>query len=200
MVRRNLFLFALALLIPAVSPAVASAQWGPQARVETGYQEGYERGVRAGSDDLRRGAAFNFSINVDFRRGDYGYRPQYGNRDRYRSDFRRGFEAGYQAGYRRGGQIGRPGAPWSGGGRPIGRFDVAAQQGYSDGYEAGLNDARDGRRFDPISERRYRSADRGYNRSYGDKDRYKANYRTGFVDGYEAGFRGGPRYGYGNRW
>lgn len=197
MFRRNLFLFALALAIPAVSPAVATAQWGPQTRVESGYQQGYDRGVRAGSDDLRRGAAFDFSINVDFRRGDYGYRPQYGNRDRYRSDFRRGFEAGYQAGYRRA-PIGRGAPSWSGNAGP--RFDVAAQQGYSDGYEAGLNDARNGNRFDPIGERRYRSADRGYNRSYGDKDRYKANYRTGFINGYEAGFRGGPRYGYGNRW
>lgn len=185
-----------ALLIPAAARA-GEPQWGPQSRVDAAYQEGYNRGVRAGSDDVRRGAAFNFSINLDFRRGDYGYRPQYGSRDRYRSEFRRGFEIGYQTSYRGGGPVGRGGPPWSSG-RAGGRFDVAAQQGYSDGYEAGLNDGRGRRQFDPIGERRYRSADRGYNRSYGDKDRYKANYRVGFRSGYEAGYADATRYG--RRW
>jgi hypothetical protein len=75
---------------------------------------------------------------------------------------------------------------------------VATQQGYSDGYEAGLDDARDGRRFDPVSERRYRSADRGYNNSYGPRERYKTNYRTGFLSGYESAYEDAVRYG--RRW
>jgi hypothetical protein len=209
MFRRHLFwIVALAILVPSA----ASAQWGPQSRVEQsrvqpGYEEGYQRGLRAGADDARRGSAFNFSINVDFRRGDIGYRSQFGNRDRYRNEFRRAFELGYRAGYntRRNDNYGgyydydrglpgnRQGPPWANG-RGVARFDVAVQQGYSDGYEAGLDDARDGRRFDPVSERRYRSADRGYNDSYGPRERYKTNYRTGFLNGYEAAYGEAARY------
>lgn len=196
MFQRHLLVFALAIVVPSISPAVATAQWGPEVRVEFGYREGYDRGTRAGSDDLRRGAAFDFSINGEFRRGDYGYRSQYGNRDRYRNEFRRGFEAGYRSAYRdmRGGR----GPGWQNGGRGFGRFDAAVRQGRSDGYEAGLDDARDGRRFDPIGERRYRSADRGYDRSYGNREFYKTNYRSGFRSGYEEGYRDATRYG--RRW
>jgi hypothetical protein len=90
-----------------------------------------------------------------------------------------------------------PAPPWTNG-RGVGRLDVATQQGHSDGYEAGLDDARDGRRFDPIAERRYRSADRGYNGSYGPRDVYKANYRTGFLKGYEDAYRDAARFS--QRW
>lgn len=209
MFRRHLFwILALAVLVPAS----ASAQWGPQSRVQQsrvqpGYEEGYQRGLRAGAEDARRGAAFNFSINLDFRRGDIGYRAQFGNRDRYRNEFRRAFELGYRSAYGnsrngygeyydRGFPGNRQGPPWANG-RGVARFDVATQQGYSDGYEAGLDDARDGRRFDPVSERRYRSADRGYNASYGLRERYKTSYRTGFLSGYEAAYQDAARYGRG---
>jgi hypothetical protein len=211
--RHLLWVAALTLLVPAAT----SAQWGPQARVPQarsvpGYDEGYQRGVRAGSDDLRRGSAFNFSINLDFRRGDLGYRTQFGNRETYRFEFRRGFEMGYRTGYNAGrnggyndggygggyydrGIPGRTaGPPWSNG-RGDARYDIATQQGYSDGYEAGLDDSRDGRRFDPVAERRYRTADRGYNNSYGPRDLYRRNYRNGFLGGYEAGFRDVAQYG-----
>jgi hypothetical protein len=209
MFRRHLSLWALALAV--LVPSAASAQWGPQSRVQQsrvqpGYEEGYQRGLRAGADDARRGSAFNFSINLDFRRGDIGYRAQFGSRDRYRNEFRNAFELGYRAGYGNGRNDGyydrglpgnRQGPPWTNG-RGVARFDVATQQGYSDGYEAGLDDARDGRRFDPVGERRYRSADRGYNSSYGPRERYKTNYRTGFLSGYEAAYEDGVRYG--RRW
>lgn len=211
MFRRHLFwILALAALVPSA----ASAQWSSpsrvqQSRVQPGYEEGYQRGLRAGTDDARRGSAFNFSISLDFRRGDIGYRAQFGNRDRYRNEFRRAFELGYRSGYGNGRNSGyggyydrglpgnRQGPPWTPG-RGAARADVAIQQGYSDGYEAGLDDARDGRRFDPVSERRYRSADRGYNNSYGPRERYKANYRTGFLSGYEAAYEDTVRYG--RRW
>jgi len=205
MVRRHLIWI---LAVTLLAPAAASAQWGPQARgqqsrVAPGYDEGYQRGLRAGADDVRRGSAFNFSINIDFRRGDAGYRAQFGSRDHYRSEFRRAFEIGYRAAYSTGYTSGyndrgrvdnRPGPPWANG-RAGARLDVATHQGYSDGYEAGLDDGRDGRRFDPVGERRYRSADRGYNASYGSRERYKTNYRTGFLSGYEAAYQDAIRYG-----
>src|SRR4051812_4892119 len=72
---------------------------------------------------------------------------------------------------------------WGGSPRSSGRVDDRSygrynnnfgfQAGLNDGYEAGLNDARGHRRYDFVSERRYRSADRGYNGRYGPRDYYK---------------------------
>jgi len=67
--------------------------------------------------------------------------------------------------------------------------EPAFARGYSDGYQDGLNDARDRNRYDPVGEKDYRSADKGYYGGYGSKDAYKNNYRSGFRQGYEDGYR-----------
>lgn len=71
------------------------------------------------------------------------------------------------------------------------RFDAAYENGYRDGRTQGLEDGRDNDRFDATRHGRYRSADRGYIDSYGDKTRYKNNYRDGFQAGYSEGYREG---------
>lgn len=68
-------------------------------------------------------------------------------------------------------------------------FEYASRNGYVDGYEKGVDDARDRRAFDPLRHRRYRSADHNYNRRYGPKVEYQNAYRQGFSAGYEAGYR-----------
>lgn len=68
------------------------------------------------------------------------------------------------------------------------RGNVAFDQGYSDGYEKGLEDAGRNREFDPTRHGWYRSADRGYESVYGTKADYKNVYRDGFRDGYNAGY------------
>ena len=73
-----------------------------------------------------------------------------------------------------------------------GRYgDTAFENGYRDGREQGLEDGRDNDRFDATRHGRYRSADRGYIDSYGDKTRYKNAYRDGFQAGYDDGYREG---------
>ena len=67
--------------------------------------------------------------------------------------------------------------------------DVPYSNGFDDGYEKGLDDARANRQFDPTRQGRYRSADRGYDKRYGTKDAYKAVYRDGFRAGYDEGYR-----------
>jgi hypothetical protein len=67
--------------------------------------------------------------------------------------------------------------------------DTAFQNGYRDGREQGSEDGRDNDRFDATRHGRYRSGDRGYIDSYGDKTRYKNEYREGFRAGYEDGYR-----------
>ena len=67
-------------------------------------------------------------------------------------------------------------------------YQIAAQQGYSDGYAHGADHARQGRRPDYAGTSHYRSATNGY-RGYGSKDAYKQAYRDGFRRGYDAGYR-----------
>ena len=185
----------------------AQGPWGPPVSSRyagAAYNQGYQRGEALGAQDARRGAPFNFGILNDYRRGDRGYRSQYGARDRYREQFRIGFEAGYRAGYERfarGGAYRRGGPPVysPGRGNVYGRsnaygrggagYDLASNHGYNDGYEEGLEDGRKGHRDNPTAESRYRSGDHDYDRSYGPKDVYRANYRRAFIDGYETGYR-----------
>jgi hypothetical protein len=86
----------------------------------------------------------------------------------------------------------------------------AQRAGYENGYRNGLKRgeqaARDGRALDIERERDYRSADGGYNRSYGDRNRYRDSYRGGFAQGYREGYtqRGArstfPNNGRNNGW
>lgn len=86
---------------------------------------------------------------------------------------------------------GYPGGAWRGGytyGYDI-RGGPGFQVGFDDGYREGRDAARDGRRFSPFQERRYRNADRGYHRRYGSRELYRQDYRQGFRAGYERGYR-----------
>jgi len=78
--------------------------------------------------------------------------------------------------------------------RGVPRFDLAVRNGEEDGYKEGLHDGERGDRFDPVREKRYRSADHGYDRRYGSKELYKDRYRDAFRRGYEEGYRDGRRY------
>jgi len=64
------------------------------------------------------------------------------------------------------------------------------EQGFKDGRDKGRDDRSDDKRFDPTRHGRYESADRGYEKRYGDKDEYRATYREGFRAGYAEGYRG----------
>jgi hypothetical protein len=67
---------------------------------------------------------------------------------------------------------------------------VPYEQGFRDGRDKGREDRSDDRRFDPTRHDRYKKADRGYERRYGDKDDYRTIYREGFRAGYAEGYRG----------
>jgi hypothetical protein len=158
------------------------------------FDRGYREGVQIGEDDARRGREFQVERDRIYRDGDRGYDSRYGNREIYRNDFRRGFTSGYRAGYNdvrgvwtQGGRGNR------GPGRSRGYQEPAYARGYSDGWERGLEDARERHRYEPTREGDYRDADNGYSRSYGSKDAYKTNYRSGFRQGYEEGYRDANR-------
>lgn len=65
---------------------------------------------------------------------------------------------------------------------------AAFDNGYRTGLKRGEQAARDGRQLDIERERDYRSADQGYNRSHGDRNRYRDTYRGGFAQGYREGY------------
>ena len=182
-------------LVSALTLAVPAVAWGAQPpirraqpRSSPAFQQGYDRGVRAGLQDAQHHDAYRFTDESDYRRGDVGYRATYGSRDRYRDDFRLGFESGYRAGYSRTPAMQRYG------GRGLALGDAASATGFNDGYEAGLKDAQKNHRFDPVSEGRYRDGDHGDDRSDGPKEIYKLHYRDAFKAGYEQGYQDGRRY------
>jgi hypothetical protein len=201
---RYLALVSALMLAAPAARLDAQVLRGPASTYAQGaYDEGFRRGERVGQEDGRRGAAFNFTIGVDFRRGDIGWTAQFGSRDRYRQDFRVGFEAGYRRGYERFRADRRVGpSSWPRGRAGVGgefgyggnERDPALNNGFNDGYEEGLSDGRNRHRDDPTAESRYRNADRGYDRWYGARDAYRVNYRRAFIQGYENGYRDGWGY------
>lgn len=70
---------------------------------------------------------------------------------------------------------------------------IASDNGYADGYDRGLEDARRQRASDPTRHQWYRSADRGYDSRYGSRAQYARLYRESFRDGYDAAYRDGTR-------
>jgi len=71
---------------------------------------------------------------------------------------------------------------------------------YDNGYREGVKEGeRDARRRDPFNyqdERTWQRADKGYHRTYGDRDRYAQSFRTGYAAGYSDAYRRfAPGYG-----
>lgn len=89
-----------------------------------------------------------------------------------------------------------PNGGYPGGG--YGSTQVPYSNGFEDGYDKGVEDARDNDNFDPTRHSWYRSGDRGYNSRYGTRTEYRNVYRDGFRAGYEEGYRTAERNGNGS--
>jgi flagellar biosynthesis/type III secretory pathway protein FliH len=75
---------------------------------------------------------------------------------------------------------------------------VAYDNGYREGVREGDRDARGRETFSFQDERTWQRADKGYNRSFGDRWRYEQSFRTGYEAGYNDGYRRyAPNNGYG---
>lgn len=185
------------------TPAPTAPSWNHQ----SAYDDGYRMGAIDGEHDGRDGRGYRGNARDAWRaRG-----------SRYGGDMRRAFEDGYERGYwdayarfdrRSSRDRGRDSWGYGGYGG-YGRYgSPALDNGYRDGYDEGLDAGRDRDRFDPVREKDYRKADRGYNGRYGSKERYQAEYRDGFRRGYEEGYRDATQYGrgrdsrgpWGSRW
>lgn len=82
---------------------------------------------------------------------------------------------------------------------------TAYDNGYREGVKEGDKDARKGDRFAYQDERTFQRADKGYHRTFGDRERYRqvfrGGYRAGYTDAYQRNSRGygsaAPPYGRG---
>lgn len=72
---------------------------------------------------------------------------------------------------------------------------AAYENGYREGSREGERDGRRGERFAFEDEREFRRADRGYHRSFGDRERYRQIFRDGYESGYTEAFSRFSRYG-----
>jgi flagellar biosynthesis/type III secretory pathway protein FliH len=73
---------------------------------------------------------------------------------------------------------------------------VAYDNGYREGVKEGDRDARSRNVFNYQDERTWQRADKGYHRSFGDRQRYEQTFRTGFSAGYSDAYRRfAPSYG-----
>jgi hypothetical protein len=182
------------------------------------YDNGYREGLRDGESAARDRRPFDVQREKDWRKGDAGYNRSYGDKNRYRDNFRVGYNDGYRAAYdrfynggyyggnrpggRRDDRYGYPNSYPSRGPYSQGRYgdygygvaNIAFQNGVNDGYEKGLDDAKDRKYPDPTRQKWYRSADRHYEGRYGSKEAYKDQYRRGFVEGYQRAYRDARRY------
>src|SRR5579871_6958748 len=77
-------------------------------------------------------------------------------------------------------------------GNSIEARDHGYQHGYSDGFHQGVKDREHHNAYKPDA----RDADEGYEKSMGNKGRYKDGYRSGFAAGYDDAFNNRPgRFG-----
>ena len=73
---------------------------------------------------------------------------------------------------------------------------AAYDNGYREGVKEGEHDGRGGRAHRYEDNRTWQHADKGYNRSFGDFDRYRQQFRIGFGEGYQSAYnRFAPAYG-----
>jgi hypothetical protein len=125
---------------------------------------------------------------------DYQDRDDRDDRDRFHDGFYG--DNGYFGGYY-GVPYGIYGLNGYYGDRGSDAFSRAQQRGFNDGVADGQHDAASGHSDRPTYHSDYRHADRGWNRSLGDRGGYGQAYRRAYTQGYQQGYNGG-RDGHGD--
>lgn len=188
-------LAGLVALAAVASPAEAqetTVRPERETRDRLAYDNGYRVGYQHGTRDAVSGARFDYEHDVLYQQGVAGYATSHGDPDRYRRRFRDGYGDGYRTGYAmaagraRGAGEHRAAAPiGSSAGNPAFSYDV----GFVDGYDRGVEDAREANPYDAVRHKRYREAERGSQGRGGVLERYRQEYRAGFRAGYDQGYR-----------
>lgn len=174
-----------------------------------GYQNGYRDGANRGREEGRENDPFDYQT-PDWRQATRGYQRWMGPVEvfqrGYQNGYRAGFESGYQSMNRRRGDGDHDrddgysarggGSPWYGrsGGYNYGYNSPAYNVGYQDGQEMARHDLQKRNGYNATPRGPFDDRDRGYQRQYGDKNEYKAQYTQGYRAGYDSTFGGYGRY------
>ncbi len=67
---------------------------------DVAYRFGYEDGAEMARSDLEHGKRFNSKPRGRYDDRDRGYRPEYGDKKRYKAEYTQGYRAGYSDNYR----------------------------------------------------------------------------------------------------
>jgi len=65
---------------------------------------------------------------------------------------------------------------------------IARENGYRDGFNKGMEEYREGDRYNPEGTRPYKNGLSGYDRSMGSKEQYRQIYRQAFLQGFRQGY------------
>jgi hypothetical protein len=178
--RQAKWVLALGVAVTTLgTPKVAAANQSQEDRDQNrnhdytyGNNQDYLEGLRHGQDDR------------DHNR-DHQYR-----RRAYNDADRRAYESGYDQGYNRRDRYDRNAyGNYSGrNGRYEDFRNAADQTGFQDGLNQGAYDRQTRHSFRPTKGGNYKSANRGYNSSFGDRNQYKQMYRQAYQRGYQQGY------------
>lgn len=190
-------------------PALVAQQiyhGGPVDARQHGYEHGYREGYDFGRNNSQVSNREQDIVNQKLRAADRDYVPAFGPQEEYRQGYIEGFRSGMEDG--RNGSRSRleelfrtrdpnfnpdrnrrddrvdaiyPQNHWS-------PDHIAADIGYRDGFNASLQDRRDGRGFQPRRHTAWRNALHGYDPSIGSQSPYKRAYRAAYEAGYRDGF------------
>ena len=159
--------------VPPVDSSGALPQAGPRIQNQsTAFRTGFDRGLRSGEEDGRRNDRFDYAGKSEYRNADAGYNRNYGDRDRYRSEFRVGFEDGYRQGYSRyqSGYGGYNNGGYNNGGYSTGGYNDGTWRPGSGGPPPWANG-------------------RGRGQGNGSWQRNDLAFQNGFTDGYDEGLK-----------
>lgn len=194
-----------AVLLPA--PARAQDRYYGGGSIDAhrhGYEHGYRDGYEYGRDARHRGVALDFRTDA-YRDAIRGYDSLFGSREAFSQGYREGYQNGAEDGYN--GSQSRLEEIYGYRDRTFdpdrnredrtvtiyterhwGYQDVAADVGYRDGVNAGLNDFREHHSYRPQEHDAWKDADHGYSSAFGSKEAYKQAYRAAYEAGYRDGF------------
>jgi hypothetical protein len=205
--RRQVRMAALAISAVLVLGTIALAQDADdyyrrgnaaQAR-QYGYDNGFRDGEKRGRHEGHENDPYDYHT-PDWRQATHGYKGWMGPvtlfQNAYQQGYAEGFRSGFEAERPRGrSDEGYRGNGYSGGSSySNGSYGYDSRVGYNTGYQDGVTMAREDlynrKPFNPNPRARFGGRDDGYQREYGDKNAYKAQYTDGYIAGYQGTFHG----------
>jgi len=168
---------------------------GAQAR-QYGYESGFRDGEKKGRHEGRENDPNDYHT-PDWRQATHGYKGWMGPVNAFQSGYQQGYAEGFRSGFnteQRGWHGDRDDRYRNGyyGNGYYGDNAYDSRVGYNSGYQDGVTTAREdlykNKPFNPNPRGRFEDRDHGYDREYGDKNSYRAEYTNGYRTGYQATF------------